>query len=63
MKEEKNFDAVKFQRERRAQISQDMQGMTFEEINQYIEANLSEEGKKLLKNQAPSPWNRTHDAA
>jgi len=41
-KPEKRFDAVKMMREIRNKISNETQGMKFEEFKQYIKAKLTE---------------------
>lgn len=46
-KKEKTFDAVKMMRDIRDKISQETQGMTFEELKTYIEKKLNQKKTKL----------------
>ncbi len=39
--EEKTFDAVKMVREIRTKVSEETQGMSFEQLKNYIQARLS----------------------
>ncbi len=45
---QKEFDAVKMMREIRDKISRDTQGMTFEQLKDYIKTNLSGSSSKLV---------------
>ncbi len=48
IKKEKTFDAVTMMREIRDKISAETQGMTFEELKDYISKNLSANKTKLV---------------
>ena len=43
---EKTFDAVKMMREIRAKVSEETQGMNFEQLKAYIQARLAESEMK-----------------
>ena len=47
-KKEKAFDAVKMMREIRAKISEETQGMTFEQLKAYIKNRLTESKMKPI---------------
>ena len=44
----KEFDAVRMMREIRDKIGRETQGMTFEQLKEYIKANLSGSSTKLI---------------
>lgn len=46
-KKQKPFDAVKMMRDIRDKISLETQGMTFEELKEYIEKKLKKDKTKL----------------
>lgn len=45
---EKTFDAVKMMRETRDRISEETQGMSFEELKTYIAKKLSDNKTKII---------------